>query len=270
MDEVTQRLGEFGGPMAVSVMNHVLSLLGALAVLIIGLSLAKWADHAVRRTLLRQGYIDRTLGLLLANLARYGIVLVTLLATLAQFGVETTSFLAVLGAAGLAIGLALQGTLQNVAAGVMLLMIRPFRVGEQIEVCAGAAVIAAGQVVELSLFTTEIRTPDDIYMLIPNAQLWGAAIRNPSRPYSGSEQTSLNLALPLGTDATAALNLIRQTARDTVGIEPDSVSVQITGIEGLLRLTVSVKAATGTRAAVRTALSTRLLAALTGAGMTPA
>lgn len=270
MDEVARHLGEFGGPMAVSVLNHALALLGALAVLIIGLSAAKWADHGVRRTLLRQGYIDRTLGLLLANLARYGIILVTLLATLAQFGVETTSFLAVLGAAGLAIGLALQGTLQNVAAGVMLLLIRPFRVGEQIEVCAGAAVIAAGQVVELSLFTTEIRTADDIYMLVPNAQLWGAAIRNPSRPYSETEQTSITLALPLDTDVTAALGLISQTARDTPGVEPDSVSVQITGIEGLLRLTVAAKAATGTRAAIRTTLSTRLLTALKAAGMTPA
>ena len=124
--------------------------------------------------------------------------------------------------------------------------------------------------VELSLFTTEIRTPDDIYMLVPNAQLWGAAIRNPSRPYSGTEQTSLMLALPLDTDVMAALDLISQTARATAGVEADSVSVQITGMEGLLRLTVAVKAATGTRAAIRTTLSTRLLTALQAAGMKPA
>ncbi len=100
----------------------------------------------------------------------------TIVAVLAQFGVQTTSIIAVLGAAGLAIGLALQGTLQNIAAGIMLLLLRPFKVGDFID-AAGKA----GTVVELGLLNTEFRTADGICIFIPNASIWGAAITNFSR-----------------------------------------------------------------------------------------
>ncbi len=100
----------------------------------------------------------------------------TIVVVLAQFGVQTTSIIAVLGAVGLAIGLALQGTLQNIAAGIMLLLLRPFKVGDFID-AAGKA----GTVVELGLFNTEFRTADGICIFIPNASIWGAAITNFSR-----------------------------------------------------------------------------------------
>ena len=267
MEEVNRRVAEWGGPFAVTVLDHALAVLGALFVLAIGLTLAGWADRAVRRTLARFGHVDRTLGLLLANLARYGIVLVTLLATLAQFGVQTTSFLAVLGAAGLAIGLALQGTLQNVAAGVMLLLIRPFRVGEKIEVHAGPAVIAAGEVMELSLFTTELKTADDVFLLAPNALVWNSVIRNQSRHYDGFEPVTLVLNLAPDSDGAEAMAVLDRAARQTPGIDPAHVAVHITGLDGAVRVSVAARAATGKSADLRTLLARRLLAALASAGL---
>ncbi len=93
-----------------------------------------------------------------------------------QFGVETTSMIAVLGAAGLAIGLALQGTLSNVASGVMLLILRPFKIGDF--VTAGSL---SGTIVEIGLFTSEFRTADGIYIMAPNSQIWNTTITNFSR-----------------------------------------------------------------------------------------
>jgi small conductance mechanosensitive channel len=267
MEELNRRIAELGGPLAVTILDHLLSVAGALIVLAIGLTLAKWADRAVRRTLLRLGHVDRTLGLLLANLARYGITLVTLLATLAQFGVQTTSFLAVLGAAGLAIGLALQGTLQNVAAGVMLLIIRPFRVGEQIEAYAGAALIAAGEVRELSLFTTEIKTADDVFLLVPNAQLWNASIRNTSRHYVGFEQVTLAVAVPLDADPAEAMAVVDTAARATPEIQNETLSVQIVGVDGALRIAITARVGLGRGAETKTLLAGRVLTALKAAGM---
>ena len=99
-------------------------------------------------------------------MVRYAIIIFTVLATLQQFGVQTTSFLAVIGAAGLAIGLALQGTLSNVAAGVMLLIFRPFKVGDFID--NGGVV---GTVTDLSLFATQLKTADGVFIMAPNTEL---------------------------------------------------------------------------------------------------
>src|SRR3954463_10444321 len=111
--------------------------------------------------------LDLTLKPLLAGLVRYVILMITLLLVLEQFGVQTASLIAVLGAAGLAIGLAMQGTLSNVAAGVMLLILRPFRVGQFVEVAGGRQ----GTVREIGLFTTLLITRDGVYVSIPNSQI---------------------------------------------------------------------------------------------------
>ena len=115
----------------------------------------------------------RPCGGFFGSLVKYVIIAITIIAVLNRFGVETTSLVAVVGAAGLAIGLALQGTLSNVAAGVMLLLFRPFKVGDYIE-AAGLA----GTVKSISLFVTEMATPDNVQIIAPNAQLWGAAVKN--------------------------------------------------------------------------------------------
>jgi len=156
--------------------TYGLNVVAAIAILIIGFIVAGWAKRATLKALGRVERFDQTLCGFFASMVRYGVIIVTVLAVLDRFGIETTSLIAVLGAAGLAIGLALQGTLSDLAAGVMLLIFRPLKVGEYIE--GGGE---AGTVVALTLFTTELKTPDNVMILLPNSQLWGTAIKNYSR-----------------------------------------------------------------------------------------
>ncbi len=153
-----------------------IDVVGALAILIIGWMVAGWIRGAVNKALGRVPNMDETLRPFLSNLVRWFVLAFVIVAVLGQFGVETTSIIAVLGAAGLAIGLALQGTLSNVAAGVMLLVLRPFKVGDFID--AGGL---AGTVVEIGLFTSELKTADGVYIMAPNSQIWNSTITNFSR-----------------------------------------------------------------------------------------
>lgn len=142
--------------------------------------IAGWVRSAVNRALGKVPNMDNTLRPFLANMVRWVILAFVIVAVLNQFGVETTSMIAVLGAAGLAIGLALQGTLSNVASGVMLLLMRPFKIGDFIT--AGSL---SGTVMEIGLFTSELKTGDGIYIMAPNSQIWNQNIinfaRNPTR-----------------------------------------------------------------------------------------
>jgi small conductance mechanosensitive channel len=156
--------------------TYGLDILGAVIMLAVGWTVAGWASRATRAAVNRLPWLDETLRPLLASLVRYLVLIFTLIAVLNQFGVQTTSIIAVLGAAGIAIGLALQGTLSNVAAGVMILVLRPFKVGDFIE--AGGK---AGTVREVGLFATEFATGDNIYISVPNSQIVAGPITNFSR-----------------------------------------------------------------------------------------
>jgi small conductance mechanosensitive channel len=151
-------------------------LLAAIVLLIGGVWLSGWAARAVGRIMDRQERIDPTLHGVLVSLVHYGILILVAVAALGQLGIQTTSVLAVIGAAGLAIGLALQGTLANIAAGIMLLWLRPFRAGDYID--AGGI---AGTVKEVGLFATELHTWDGIYQFVPNNELWNKRVVNYSR-----------------------------------------------------------------------------------------
>lgn len=150
-----------------------LNFLAAAAILVIGLWIAAWAGRAVRRLSNRHPRIDETLGAFFAWTVRYGLTAVVLIAVLHRFGVETTSVVALFGAAALAIGLALQGTLSNLAAGVMLILFRPYRIGDSVELNGRGGVVS-----DVNLFVTEIVTPDHAKIVLPNAQCWGAPISN--------------------------------------------------------------------------------------------
>ncbi len=150
-----------------------LSVLGALVTLIVGLWLSGWASRVVSRAMRRAPRMDPTLVSFAASLVKYLVVVFTVIAVLGKFGVQTASLLTVLGAAGLAIGLALQGTLGHIAAGIMLLIFRPFRVGDEIETDK-----AKGTVKEITLFVTNIVTPEGVFTIVPNGLIWGTAIRN--------------------------------------------------------------------------------------------
>ncbi|HIE75531.1 MAG: mechanosensitive ion channel [Acidiferrobacteraceae bacterium] len=153
-----------------------LEIAAALAILVLGWWLAGRVQKLILRTLNRLPRMDTTLKPFISSVARYAIIAITLVAVLARLGIQTTSIIAVLGAAGLAIGLALQGTLQNIAAGIMLLLLRPFKVGDYID--AGGI---AGTVDEIGLFTTDMTTYDGVYRSVPNASLWNTSILNYSR-----------------------------------------------------------------------------------------
>lgn len=153
-----------------------LDVAGALGILVTGWIVAGWAQRWTRRALDRARAMDVTLKPFLAAIVRYAILVFVVIAVLAQFGVQTASIIAALGTVGLAIGLALQGTLSHIAAGIMLLLLRPFRVGDYVD-----AEGIAGTVVEIDLFATELRTFDGIYLHVPNGTLLNRAIRNFSR-----------------------------------------------------------------------------------------
>ncbi len=191
--------------------RYGLSVLGAILIFVIGWSVAGLASRGLRRVLLRQRWMDATLVPLLASILRYSLLIVTALAVLDQFGVQTTSFIAVLGAAGLAIGLALQGTLTNVASGVMLLLLRPFRVGDAIE--AGSVV---GTVDEVGLFTTQLRTADNRFLSVPNKLLIEVPIVNASR--TSTRRLDLTLRLDAAADVERALGLVDQLLQADVRI----------------------------------------------------
>jgi len=157
------------------VVDGGLRLVVGIIILVAGWMLATWAKRGLEVALTRLP-LDLTLKPLIASMARYAVLMLTLLLVVQQFGVQTTSLIAVLGAAGLAIGLALQGTLSNVASGVMLLVLRPFRVGQFVEIGG-----KQGTVREIGLFTTLMITRDNVYVSLPNSEVFGATIINYTR-----------------------------------------------------------------------------------------
>lgn len=150
----------------------ILNVLGALIILWVGNRIARWARGVVHRALER-AKVDDTLVPFVSSCVYYLIVAFVVVAALGMIGIQTASIIAVLAAAGLAVGLALQGTLANFAAGVMLLIFRPFRKGDFIE--AGGAV---GAVEAISIFTTTLNSVDNVAIVVPNAAVWGQTIRN--------------------------------------------------------------------------------------------
>lgn len=204
-----ERILEQSPQLVTWVADQGLNLVVAVVIIIAGWMAAGWAARAVRRLMARSSRIDQTLTPVVASLLRYLILIATLIAVLDRFGVQTASLLAVLGAAGLAIGLALQGTLSNVAAGFMLLMLRPFRVGDVVEVAG-----QTGTVREIGLFATILVSYDGVWRQLPNGTVWSSAIIN----YSREPRRMMDIAITLDheDDIDAAIALIR----DTMAAEP--------------------------------------------------
>jgi small conductance mechanosensitive channel len=183
--------------------TYALDVIGALAILIIGWIVAGWLGNKTRSALTRAKNVDDTLAPFLANIVRYAILAFVLVAVLAKFGIQTASIIAVLGTVGLAVGLALQGTLSHFAAGVVLLILRPFKIGETID--AGGQV---GTVKEIGLFATILQTPDGIFVYLPNGQLLGAAIKNFSR--NPTRRVDVVVGIGYGDDVVKGLAVAKQ------------------------------------------------------------
>lgn len=213
------------------VVVYGMNVLGALLLAVVGFWIAGLAERGVHRALTASKRIDDTVASFLASLTRYGLLAVVLIAMLQLVGIQATSLLAVLGAASLAVGLALQGTLSNMAAGVMMLLFRPFRVGDQIEVAG-----KSGAVKELSLFFTELATADNVKILIPNASVWGTALVN----YSAypTRRVEATVTAPNGdADATAA-DLARFLEDNPKALAAPAPVISKTGYGDVIELTV--------------------------------
>ena len=173
MDFTQEDLGKLTTDLSAIAVEYGLSLLGAIALVVAGFVVAGWARRATARGLARVDNIDPTLQKFLSSAVRYVVLVLVGVAVLNQFGIQTASLLAVLGAAGLAIGLALQGTLSDMAAGIMLLFFRPINVGDYVE--AGGE---SGTVAGIGLFLTELTTPDNVQVILANSDVWGTTVKN--------------------------------------------------------------------------------------------
>jgi len=193
---------------------------GALLLLVIGLIAAGWIGRIVRRVLERSQRVDRTVAPVLAAVVRYAILILIFVAALGQLGIQTTSLLAVLGAAGLAIGLALQGTLSNIAAGIMLLWLRPFNLGDFIEFSG-----AAGTVEEIGLFSTRLKTWDGIYKFVPNSELWNTTLTNYSR--NPTRLVLLNFGIAYEDDVKTGREVLRKVAEEHTNVLKDPPPVVV-------------------------------------------
>jgi small conductance mechanosensitive channel len=147
-------------------------VVGVFVLLFVAWIVSGWARRTVVKVVEKKG-IDKSVGLFFGSLLRWGILLAAGIACLGVFGFETTSFAAVLGAAGLAVGLAFQGTLSNFASGVMLLVFRPFKIGDVVKVAGQIGVVK-----EIDLFTTEMTTFDNRRIIVPNTKIFGDIIEN--------------------------------------------------------------------------------------------
>jgi small conductance mechanosensitive channel len=206
----------FGGAMTINfetlqatVVLYGLNAIYATLLLIVGWYLSGAAQRVISRVLTVTHRVDPLVTVFLASLARYGVLAVVGIAVLQLLGIQTTSLVAVLGATSLAIGLALQGTLSNLAAGVMLLLFRPFRIGDDVEVAG-----KAGRVRSLSLFMTELVAPNNTQVLLPNGSVWGAAIINHSA-YPGTGEVKVAFPVRAGTAAQAvAEEIVKELGMD--------------------------------------------------------
>lgn len=199
--------------------NNGINLIAAILILTIGWFIARLAGRWTRTGLSRIPQFDATLRPLVATTIRYAIIAITVIAVLGRLGVETNSIIAIVGAAGIAIGLALQSTLSNVAAGVMLLLIRPFRVGDKIR--AGDVI---GTVREIELFRTVVITDDLLYTSIPNSTVFAANIVNETR------EGRRRFSIPIVLDHTSNIAEAKEVILDVMTSHPKVLGAPVPSV----------------------------------------
>ncbi|UWR22727.1 mechanosensitive ion channel family protein [Sulfitobacter sp. S190] len=202
------------------------SVLAAIAILVIGWLLSKWVKNRIIKLSERHAHLDDMLFDFLASIARYVILAFTALFVLNTFGVQTTSIVALLGAAGLAIGLALQGTLSNVAAGVMLILFRPIKTGDFVEVND-----KMGTVKNVSLNFTELADLSNVQVIIPNSEVWGNTITNYST--NDTRRAEWTFGVGYGANLKDAETIIHDTIMADRRAKSDPAPfIQVTNLGG--------------------------------------
>jgi small conductance mechanosensitive channel len=225
-----------------SLVLYGLNAIYAILLLALGWYLSGAAQRFVARVLNVGHRVDPLVTVFAASVTRYGVLAIVGIAALQLFGIQTASLVAVLGATSLAIGLALQGTLSNLAAGVMLLLFRPFHIGDNVEVGG-----KAGKVRSLSLFMTELVAPDNTQILLPNGQVWGAAVINHSA-YPGTGEVKVTFPVRAGSANVLADQILKQLREDPRIDERTAPSVNVSKVidvanpaAPVVELTVSAK-----------------------------
>lgn len=205
------------GFLATNGLQMLLNLVAAAAIFFIGRWLARLVSELIEKGLTR-AKVDPTLSKFVRNLMYCMLLVYVSVAALDKLGVQTASFVAVIGAAGLAVGLALQGSLSNFAAGVLLITFKPFRVGDYIE--AGGV---GGVVQEIQIFTTVLFSPDNIRIVLPNAQITGSSIKN----YNANDKRRLDMVFGIsyGDDIAKAKRLIGEVISGDSRVLPDPAPV---------------------------------------------
>ena len=180
-------------------------ILAAILILFLAFLISGWVSRRIKLLAERHAKLDQTLFLFLSNIARYAILAIAVVVVLNTFGIQTTSIVAVIGAAGLAIGLALQGTLSNVAAGVMMIIFRPIKLGDFVTIND-----QTGTVKSINLNFTELASIGNVQIIIPNAQVWGNTITNYT--VYDTRQAEWTFGVAYDTD----LHLATQVIRDAI------------------------------------------------------
>ncbi len=197
-----------------------LKIVGAIVILLVGRFVAGAVRKGVRKLLLSRG-VDPSLTGFVVSLAYFAIMAFTGIAVIERFGVQTAGLVAMLGAAGFAIGMALQGTLGNFASGVMILLFRPFKAGDVIE-AAGVK----GKVVEIQIFSTTIATPDNVRIIVPNGSLYGGTIKN----FSGYDTRRVDMVMGIGygSDINKAMEIINDLmSKDARVLKDPAITVAV-------------------------------------------
>ncbi|MDV2117824.1 mechanosensitive ion channel family protein [Alcaligenes faecalis] len=202
-----------------AVVAIALNVVIALLILIIGWWLSAVAGRAIKRMATRSPRVDPTIVPMAQSVTVWTIRVFVLIAVLARFGVQTASIIAVLGAAGLAVGLALQNTLQNIAAGIMLLMLRPLRAGEFVSVVGKGD----GTVQEVGLFLTRFEQVDGIQFTLPNSLIWGNPIINYSR--NATRRLDFGVGVRYGDDLDLAIKLLQDLLNEHPQVLKDPAPV---------------------------------------------
>ena len=184
-----------------------LKVVAAIAILIIGRLAAKGIRSLIRKAM-HKGKVDDMLISFVSSLSYVSIMAIVIIAALGQLGVQTASFVAILGAAGLAVGLALQGSLSNFAAGILMIIFKPFKVGDYIE--GGGA---AGTVEEVGIFVTELKSPDNKKVIVPNAKLTGDNIVN----YTALEIRRIDIVV--GVSYTDDIDKVKQVLAEILAAD---------------------------------------------------
>ena len=204
--------------MAEPVTAFLSNLAAAIAAIVITLFASRFVKSWIAKLGFRYEQLDDTLFVFLSKFAQVVVLAVGSVFVLNSFGVQTTSIVALLGAAGLAVGLALQGTLSNFAAGIMLIVFRPFKRGDYVSVSG-----QSGTVKEISIFTTELGTPDNLQIIVPNGQVWGAPITNFSA--YGTRRLDVTFGVAYASDLKQVEEVLAQIIAADARIHQDPVPV---------------------------------------------